>query len=146
MPPPETSIPTVIASSRALDYLAEQGLLELKAEGVRLRYRRRKAPPDLGALADKLYDRAVAREHSELARLDDVVSLVMHNGCQVSRLRRALRRAAGRPLRALLLVPANDIAISSESSPSPPKSSDVAGPELSALSTPASGGAWISSK
>ncbi len=116
---------------RALDYLAEQGLLELKAEGVRLRYRRLKAPPDLDALADKLYDRAVAREQSELARLDDVVSLVMHHGCQVSRLGAHFGEPLADPCGHCSSCQ-RTMSHMAKTSPVPAKSSDVAGPELSA--------------
>ncbi len=139
---------------RALDYLAEQGLLELKTEGVRLRYRRLKMPPELDALADKLFDRAVAREQNELARLDDVVSLVTHPGCQVSRLGAHFGEPLADPCghcsscQRTTTQPA-------QSSPASAKSSDVAGDGKAApyrqptncprQSTPASGGAWISS-
>jgi ATP-dependent DNA helicase RecQ len=71
---------------RALDYLAEQGLLEVKAGEVRNRFRRLKSPPDVDALARELHRRALDREAREIARLNQVVELVGHDGCQVSRL------------------------------------------------------------
>ena len=67
---------------RALGYLADQQLVELKAEGVRSRYRRLKAPEDPGALAASLHARAVHREERELARLAQVVSMASFEGCR----------------------------------------------------------------
>ncbi|MDZ7615469.1 MAG: ATP-dependent DNA helicase RecQ [Patescibacteria group bacterium] len=71
---------------RALDYLAEQQWLELKAEGVRQRYRRLRLPEDMQALAAKLHGRTLQREKSEIARLHQVLDLVRHDGCQVAAL------------------------------------------------------------
>jgi ATP-dependent DNA helicase RecQ len=71
---------------RALDYLHEQQMLEVKAEGVRLRYRRLKPPGDLSALARTLYQRTLAREAAELQRLHEVLDLAALNGCQVAKL------------------------------------------------------------
>jgi ATP-dependent DNA helicase RecQ len=72
---------------RALDYLGEQSLLELKAEGVRHRFRRmRRPPPNLADLAASMHARMVERESREIARLNQVLELAAHDGCQVSRL------------------------------------------------------------
>ena len=71
---------------RALDYLGEQGLLEVRAAGVRFRFTRLKMPEDLAALAQSLYQRTLKREQREIARLDQVVGLVGRDGCQVSAL------------------------------------------------------------
>jgi ATP-dependent DNA helicase RecQ len=71
---------------RALDYLGEQGYLELHAEGVRHRYRRLKVPPDTGAIAADLHARAMRHEERELSRLNQVVELITHDGCQVNAL------------------------------------------------------------
>ena len=71
---------------RALDYLAEQQWLELKAEGVRQRYRRLRLPENLSALAAKLHERTLQREKSEIDRLGQVLGLVRHDGCQVAAL------------------------------------------------------------
>ena len=79
---------------RALDYLAELKLIELKAAGVRLRYRRLRSPDAVHPLADSLYQRMAQREQRELARLQQVVELVSHNGCQSS----ALNEHFGQPL------------------------------------------------
>jgi ATP-dependent DNA helicase RecQ len=81
---------------RALDYLAEQQLLELKAAGARFRYRRLNSPASLDALAASLFDRMAAREEAELGRLAQVVKLVAHDGCQAS----ALGEYFGQPLSA----------------------------------------------
>ncbi len=71
---------------RALEYLAEQRLLELKTSGVRSRFRRLRQPDDPEALAAELHRRTVEREAREIARLSQVLELAGHNGCQVSRL------------------------------------------------------------
>ncbi len=71
---------------RALEYLAEQELIELQTTGVRLRYRRVKMPPDVRALAQTLYERMQQREVREVARLHRVLEFVAHEGCQVSSL------------------------------------------------------------
>lgn len=67
---------------RALDYLAQEGLLSVKATGLRYRYRRLKAAPE--DLAARLSARMAEREQAELGRLAQVVELVGHQGCQVS--------------------------------------------------------------
>ena len=79
---------------RALDYLGEQQLLEVKAAGVRLRYRRLREPENLDAVADALFEKMVSREEAELNRLAQVVGLVAHDACQVS----ALGEYFGQPL------------------------------------------------
>ncbi len=71
---------------RALDYLAEQRLLEVKAAGLRHRYRVLRRPPDLDALAGELHRRTQEREAREVTRLLQVLELAGHGGCQVSRL------------------------------------------------------------
>jgi ATP-dependent DNA helicase RecQ len=71
---------------RALDYLGEQQMLELQVEGVRNRFRRLRQPEDPAALAADLHKRTLAREKREIARLNQVVELIQHNGCQVSEL------------------------------------------------------------
>jgi ATP-dependent DNA helicase RecQ len=71
---------------RALDYLAEQQLLEVAVSELRNRYRRLRMPPDLEALAADLHRRTMEREAREIARLNQVLELAAHDGCQVSRL------------------------------------------------------------
>ncbi|MEA3276306.1 MAG: ATP-dependent DNA helicase RecQ [Pseudomonadota bacterium] len=67
---------------RALDWLGEQGMLEVQAAGVRHRYRRLTAPQDTGALADSLYQRAILRETGEIHRLHQVLELAGLDACQ----------------------------------------------------------------
>ena len=71
---------------RALDYLAEQKLLELKTAGVRQRYHMRNRPSDLPALVKSLYDRVLQREAREIKRLRQVAHWVEQNACQVAAL------------------------------------------------------------
>jgi len=71
---------------RALDYLHDAKLLEVRAAGVRHRYRRLKVPASLEQLATTLHERTVQRESRELARLAQVLDLARHDGCQVSHL------------------------------------------------------------
>lgn len=66
---------------RALDYLGEQGLLEVEAAGVRHRYTVLKPPDALDALAGTLYERALELEARELGRLNQVLELVGFDGC-----------------------------------------------------------------
>jgi ATP-dependent DNA helicase RecQ len=71
---------------RALDYLAEQSLIELRSAGVRHRYKTLKVPDDVAALARTLHQRTVEREKRELERLHQVLELSEHDGCQVAML------------------------------------------------------------
>mgnify|MGYP002624041387 FL=1 len=71
---------------RALDYLGEQQMLELKVQGVRNRFRRLKTPADLTALARSLQQKMVDREAKEVERLDQVIALVEREACQVAAL------------------------------------------------------------
>lgn len=71
---------------RALDYLAEQGCLELRTSGVRHRYHLRRAPDDVSALVRTLNERLRQRESREIERLGQVAAWVAHDGCQVAAL------------------------------------------------------------
>lgn len=71
---------------RALDYLAEQGHIELKVAGVRHRFKLLDKPGSLAALAKSLHEKSMQREEREIGRLGQVAQLVEHNGCQVSAL------------------------------------------------------------
>ncbi|QDU27005.1 ATP-dependent DNA helicase RecQ [Anatilimnocola aggregata] len=71
---------------RALDYLAEQKLLTLKAEGVRNRFTLLRKPDDVVALAAELHAKLVARETRELDRLQQVLSLVSQPSCITAQL------------------------------------------------------------
>lgn len=68
---------------RALDYLDQQGWIELKAEGVRSRFRRLRATVDLSALAEELAGRTLDRETRELARLQELLDLATGDRCVV---------------------------------------------------------------
>jgi ATP-dependent DNA helicase RecQ len=80
----------------ALDYLGEQDMLELKAEGVRNRYRRLKMPDNLSALVDRIHGLVETRERRELERLGQVIELIELDGCQVA----SLCEHFGKPLEA----------------------------------------------
>lgn len=71
---------------RALDYLGEQGWLELRTEGTRNQYERLKSPPNIEALAKDLHQRMVRREEREIARLQEVLTLSDLPSCQIASL------------------------------------------------------------
>ena len=73
---------------RALDYLAEQKLLTLKAEGVRNRFRLLRQPDDVVALGRELHAKLVSRETRELERLQQILSLVGQPECIAAQLGR----------------------------------------------------------
>jgi ATP-dependent DNA helicase RecQ len=70
----------------ALDWLGEQGMLEVQAAGTRLRYRCLRSPDDLDALAAELHRRMTKREEGELERLRQVCRLVEMEGCRTAML------------------------------------------------------------
>jgi ATP-dependent DNA helicase RecQ len=67
---------------RALDWLSEQGMLELQVSGVRYRYRRLYKPKNLEHLAATMHQRMIKREASELGRLQQVRELAIMEGCR----------------------------------------------------------------
>ena len=69
---------------RALDYLTEQGLLDVKVEGVRNRFSILQRPGDLDLLSDALFQNALELERREIERIGQVIELGSHNGCQVT--------------------------------------------------------------
>jgi len=71
---------------RALEYLAEQELVELRAADVHLRFTGVGAEADADALAGELSRRFEQRERQEVTRLQDVLRLVAHDGCQANAL------------------------------------------------------------
>ncbi len=71
---------------RAVEYLEEQGWVELRAAELRHRYTRLPGTPDIGALAPKLIARFLRREAQETQRIQQVVQLVTHPGCQTNAL------------------------------------------------------------
>jgi ATP-dependent DNA helicase RecQ len=70
----------------ALGYLEQQGLVELKASEARQRYMMLAHPDSIDALLDRLVARFEKREHTETRRIQQVVALVTHDGCQVNEL------------------------------------------------------------
>jgi ATP-dependent DNA helicase RecQ len=70
----------------ALEYLDQQGLVELQPAEVRQRYTLVARPESEAALVDALLERFARRERAETARIEDVLRLVTHDGCQVSAL------------------------------------------------------------
>jgi ATP-dependent DNA helicase RecQ len=71
---------------RALDYLSEQGCLELQAVGTRHRYQRLRMPEDREALVEELHARCVDRQVQNIARLEEVLDLARQEDCQVAAL------------------------------------------------------------
>lgn len=80
----------------ALDYLGEQGLLEVKVAGVRHRYTVLKTPESNGALAKALADDAADRQDRELQRLQQVVDWICLAQCQTSALCERFDEALGK--------------------------------------------------
>ncbi len=70
----------------ALGYLEEQRLVELKVSDVRQRYTLLRACEAPDALVAQLSERFDRREQAETERIQRVVSLVEHDGCQVQSL------------------------------------------------------------
>lgn len=71
---------------RALDWLAEKHMLELKVSGVRHRYRQIKTPENCEHLAEQLFQRMHKRETAEINRLHQVVELIDAECCQTAAL------------------------------------------------------------
>lgn len=69
---------------RALDYLGEQQLLEVRVSGLRHRFRVLQPAEETDQLAAEIYERMLQREASELDRLQQVIDLTSHDGCQAS--------------------------------------------------------------
>jgi ATP-dependent DNA helicase RecQ len=71
---------------QALGHLEQLGLVELKVADVRQRFTLLEQPRSLDELRDRLGERFDRREQSETGRIERVVALVEHNGCQVQSL------------------------------------------------------------
>ena len=67
----------------ALEYLDEQGLIELQPAEVRQRYTILALPGSAAEIVESLLERFARRERAETGRIDDVLALVTHDGCQV---------------------------------------------------------------
>jgi ATP-dependent DNA helicase RecQ len=81
----------------ALDYLEQQGLVELQAADARQRYTLLARPASTGELLDRLAERFDRREQAETARVAQVLSLVTHDGCQVRELAAYFGEARAEP-------------------------------------------------
>jgi ATP-dependent DNA helicase RecQ len=71
---------------RALDYLEQRGLVELKVSDVRQRFTLLALPDSRESVADSLAERFQRRERAEAGRVRRVLELVEHEGCQVQAL------------------------------------------------------------
>jgi ATP-dependent DNA helicase RecQ len=67
----------------ALEYLDQQGLVELQPAEVRQRYTVLAQPDSDGGIVERLLERFARRERAETERLERVLALVTHDGCQV---------------------------------------------------------------
>jgi ATP-dependent DNA helicase RecQ len=70
----------------ALDYLDRQGLVELQPAELRQRFTLLLRPEAETNLLDGLVERFARRELAETARIESVLALVTHEGCQVAAL------------------------------------------------------------
>jgi ATP-dependent DNA helicase RecQ len=66
---------------RVLHVLEEAGEVELKASGVRQRFRAGEGKVEMGAVMGRMQERFAARERADLGRLGQVVELAGHPGC-----------------------------------------------------------------
>ena len=71
---------------RALDWLGEQQLLEVKVAGIRHRYQRLRQPASTEELATELHRRIIDRERAEISRLQQVLKLIALDSCQTNAL------------------------------------------------------------
>ncbi len=67
----------------ALEYLDQQGLVELEAAELRQRYTVKACPDSADELLEPLLGRFSRREQAETERIQNVLSLVTQDGCQV---------------------------------------------------------------
>ncbi|MEJ7790958.1 MAG: RecQ family ATP-dependent DNA helicase [Gaiellaceae bacterium] len=67
----------------ALEYLDQQGLVELQAAELRQRHTVTARPDPEEELLESLLERYARRERSEVERIQSVLTLVTHDGCQV---------------------------------------------------------------
>ena len=71
---------------KAVDYMAEQGWLEIKVADLVHGYRWLRKIEQAKLLADDLYERLAKREQSEVQRLQEVFQLATANSCQANQL------------------------------------------------------------
>jgi ATP-dependent DNA helicase RecQ len=67
----------------ALEYLDQQGLVELQPAELRQRYTLIAPPDSEDELLERLLERFARRERAETERIQNVLALVTHAGCQV---------------------------------------------------------------
>ena len=67
---------------RAVEYLGEQGLAEIQASDLRLRFQKLQPIAEVDAVADDLAARFQRSEEAEIARIGMVAELVTRDGCQ----------------------------------------------------------------
>jgi ATP-dependent DNA helicase RecQ len=67
----------------ALEYVDQQGLVELQPAELRQRYTLLARPDSEAELVERLLERFARRERAETARIENVLALVTHDGCQV---------------------------------------------------------------
>jgi ATP-dependent DNA helicase RecQ len=70
----------------ALEYLDEKGLIELQPADVRQRHTVLARPDSDPELVERLVERFARRERAETDRIQTVLALVTHDGCQVNAL------------------------------------------------------------
>ncbi len=71
---------------RALDWLGQQQMLEVKVAGIRYHYERLKTPTNLMSMADDLNHRILNREKAEIGRLMQVLDFANAKRCQTAQL------------------------------------------------------------
>ena len=71
---------------RAVEYLGEQGWVEVEASEARQRFARLLPDPDVDALTAELMERFRRRETQEIGRVQGVVALAESDGCITNRL------------------------------------------------------------
>jgi ATP-dependent DNA helicase RecQ len=69
---------------RAVEWLGEQGLVEVQASDLRLRYHKLVARPDVDAVTEDLLARFQRSEEGEIARIGMMAELVTIAGCQTN--------------------------------------------------------------
>ncbi len=69
---------------RALDWLSENKFLLAEASGIRDRYTLLRQGNDISQLGDQLFHRFIERESKEIHRIQQVLDLITHDGCQTN--------------------------------------------------------------
>ncbi len=67
-----------------LNYLHENEFLSVKAAGIRHRYTLLQPPDNISQLGDALFRRFVERESKDIDRIQQVLDLITHHGCQTN--------------------------------------------------------------